>query len=129
MKPLLKDLVDLVEAKELNCHPDGHVVKEGKNTQLTITAPTSRQIPLAQKANKMLVVQMLLPRFLVLEVLLFFHFLQQSHAALHCFTTPRQFSTKSSSGSCKNGTSLEAPEESGTTTSLSTRYGHYQALK
>jgi len=29
----------------------------------------------------MLVVQMLLPRFLVLEVLLFFHFLQQSHAA------------------------------------------------
>ena len=31
----------------------------------------------------MLVVQMLLPRFLVLEVLLFLHFLQQSHAVLH----------------------------------------------
>ena len=31
----------------------------------------------------MLVVQMLLPRFLVLEVLLFLHFLQQSQAVLH----------------------------------------------
>lgn len=58
----------------------------------------------------MLVVQMLLPRFLVLEVLLFFHFLQQSHAALHCFTAQQRHFT-----SC-NGTSLSKEE---TTTSSS----------
>jgi len=38
---------------------------------------------------------MLLPRFLVLEVLLFFHFLQQSHAALTCFTAQRELSSSS----------------------------------
>lgn len=47
---------------------------------------------------------MLLPRFLVLEVLLFFHFLQQSHAALTCFTVQRELSHS-------NGTSLSKEEK------------------
>lgn len=45
-----------------------------------------------------------MPRFLVLEVLLFFHFLQQSHAALNCFTAQTQLNTS-------NGTSLTKEEK------------------